>query len=145
MARTDRFREQHAQLLKMAGELDALLNPRDLAGDGGMRARSCLNGLMGKLLLHLAAEDKVLYPELTASKDAQIATMAARFSREMQGTAKAVTAYNDRWSTSSAIKSRPAEFITETRQVLQILADRIKRENQELYAAADRIEGNAFA
>lgn len=144
MARTDRFREQHNDLLKIAGELQSLLNPVDLSKDGA-KARACLASLMGKLVLHLGAEDKVLYPELAAHKDASVAAMAKRFSVEMQETAKAVVAYNNKWGTPTAIKSNATEFIAETRNVLRILADRIKRENQELYAAADKTEGRTFA
>lgn len=144
MARTDRFREQHNDLLKIAGELQSLLNVAELAQDA-TKARSCLGALMGKLVLHLTTEDKVLYPELVAHKDATVAALARRFAVEMQATTKAVVAYNNKWSTPSAIKTNAAEFVAETKNVLRILADRIKRENQELYAAADRLEGAAFA
>lgn len=40
--------------------------------------------------------------------------------------------------------SCPDAFIKETKQVINILGNRIKRENQELYAAADRTEGKVF-
>lgn len=144
MARTTKFREQHNDLLKVAGELKALLNVNDLAKDGGP-ARKCVGALMGKLVLHLSTEDKVLYPELESNKDPAVANMARRFSSEMKTTAKAVTAYNEKWATPSAIKAQPAEFVAETEKLIQILADRIKRENQELYATADKVEGAAFA
>lgn len=144
MARTDKFREQHNDLLKIAGELQALLDVAALSKDG-TPARTCLGKLMGKLVLHLSTEDKVLYPELTTHKDLKVATLAKRFAKEMEGTTKAVVAYNEKWGTPSAIKANAALFVTETKQVIQILGDRIKRENQELYAAADRIEGTSFA
>lgn len=63
----------------------------------------------------------------------------------MENTSKAVVAFNAKWSTPSAIKANAALFVDETKQVLRILADRIKRENQELYAAAEKAEGKAFA
>lgn len=144
MARTDKFREQHNDLLKIAGELQALLDVAALSKDG-TPARTCLGKLMGKLVLHLSTEDKVLYPELTTHKDVNVATLAKRFAKEMEGTTKAVVAYNEKWGTPSAIKANATLFVTETKQVIQILGDRIKRENQELYAAADRIEGTSFA
>ena len=128
MARTDRFRMQHNELL---------------AADGAA-ARSCLARLMGKLTMHLSTEDKVLYPELAASKDAAVATLAKRFSTEMRSTAAVVTTYNNKWHTPTAIKADPKSFITESKQIIAALADRIKRENNELYAAADRSEGAAF-
>jgi hemerythrin len=143
MARTDRFREQHNELLRAANDLQLQLNVAELSKDGA-KARSCLSALMGKLLLHLATEDKVLYPELVAHKNAAVATMARRFSVEMQATSQLVVAYNDRWSTPTAIRRNAQDFAAETKIVLQKLVDRIRRENHELYAAADKTEGETF-
>jgi iron-sulfur cluster repair protein YtfE (RIC family) len=144
MARTDRFRQQHNELLQLAKELESLLIRQALANDG-TAARTCLGRLMGKLTLHLSTEDKVLYPELMSHNDPVVATIARKFADEMKTTTAQVIDYNGRWSTPSAIKANPEVFIKETKQVIIILANRIKRENQELYATADRVEGNAFA
>lgn len=143
MARTDRFRQQHNELLTLATELQAHLREDALSKDGSA-ARTCLNKLMGKLTMHLTTEDKVLYPDLEAHKDPAVATLARRFAVEMKSTTAAVVAYNNRWATPSSIKANARAFIKETKDVIGILADRIKRENQELYAAADRCEGSAF-
>lgn len=143
MARTDRFRQQHNELLSLATELQGLLNETALAKDA-TAARTALSKLMGKLTMHLSTEDKVLYPELEASKDPAVSTMARRFSTEMKSTATAVGAYNARWGTPSVIKENPQTFIKETKGIVSVLADRIKRENQELYATADRSEGATF-
>jgi hypothetical protein len=144
MARTDRFRHEHDELLSLAHELQALLDPQTLTTHGSA-ARSCLGKLMGKLVLHLTIEDKVLYPKLAACGDAAVAGLALKFLDEMKTTTVDVLAYNQRWARVSAIKANPAAFIDETRQVIKVLADRIDRENHELYAAADRLEGAAFA
>ncbi|OGB31826.1 MAG: hypothetical protein A3F78_04555 [Burkholderiales bacterium RIFCSPLOWO2_12_FULL_61_40] len=143
MARTDRFRQQHNELLALATELQSLLNETALSHDG-TAARACLGKLMGKLTMHLSTEDKVLYPELEAHKDPAVAALARRFASEMKSTTAAVVAYNGRWATPTAIKENAHAFVKETKDVIGILADRIKRENQELYAAADRSEGGAF-
>lgn len=143
MARTDKFRQQHNELLALAHELQALLNEEALSTDGSAARRS-LGNLMGKLLMHLSIEDKVLYPDLEGNKDPAVATLARRFASEMKTTAANVVAYNSRWATPSQIKENAHQFIKETKDVIKILADRIKRENQELYAAADRSEGKSF-
>lgn len=143
MARTDKFRQQHNELLALANELQALLHEDALSKDGAA-ARHCLGNLMGKLVMHLSTEDKVLYPELEAHKDPAVATLARRFANEMKATSASVVAYNGRWATPTAIKANAHDFIKETKEVIKILADRIKRENQELYAAADRSEGKSF-
>ena len=143
MARTDRFRQQHNELLALATELQSLLNESALSQDCSA-ARTCLGKLMGKLTMHLSTEDKVLYPELEVHKDPTVAALARRFASEMKSTTAAVVAYNGRWATPTAIKENARTFVKETKDVIGILADRIKRENQELYAAADRSEGLAF-
>ncbi len=143
MSRTQKFRQQHAEILQIAGELQGHLQPAQLAADA-TPARSCLSRLMGKLSMHLAAEDKVLYPELCHHGDASVSNLAKKFSTEMENTAPAVANYNGKWNTPSAIKAQPAQFIAETQQILKVLGDRIRRENQELYATADRLEGHAY-
>ncbi len=143
MARTDRFRQQHNEILVLAKELQTHLSVAALSTDA-TEARRCLGSLMGKLSLHLAAEDKVLYPELAANKDVTVSEMARRFSVEMMSTATQVTAYSNKWPTPTAIKANATDFVKETKQVLGILADRIKRENLELYAVADLVEGKSF-
>ncbi|WP_052452100.1 hemerythrin domain-containing protein [Noviherbaspirillum autotrophicum] len=137
MSRTEKFRQQHNEILALATELQAMLNEGALAKDG-LPARSCLAKLMGKLSLHLSSEDKVLYPELEAHKDANVAGVARRFSAEMKKTTAEISAYNSRWPTPTSIKTNPQSFVKETKEVIKVLADRIKRENQELYAVADR-------
>jgi hypothetical protein len=143
MARTERFRQQHNELLGIAQELQTLLDAQALAKDGSA-ARSCLGRLIGKLVVHLSIEDKVLYPALVSNKDPALAALANQFSTEMKSTITQVVAYNDRWPTPSAIKASPVVFAAETKQVISILTHRIKRENKELYMAADRTEGKAF-
>lgn len=143
MSRTERFRQQHNELMGLATELRGLLNPAALAQDGSA-ARSCVSKLTGKLTLHLGTEDKVLYPELMSHKDATVAAMAKRFANEMASTAPVVVAYSQKWGTATAIKQDPAGFVKESKTIITTLADRIKRENTELYAAADRCEGRAF-
>lgn len=143
MARTDRFRQQHAALVTLVLELEAMLNPTAIGNDAGP-VRTLLSKILGSLKVHISIEDEVFYPELSASKDAAVAALAKRFSSEMAATAKVIDAYSKKWPTPSVIKAQPAPFIADTRQIISALKDRIKRENNELYAAADRVEGAAF-
>jgi hemerythrin-like domain-containing protein len=143
MARTTRFREQHNELLQLAGQLQLLLDANDLKRDGAP-ARAILNNIMGKLLVHVSVEDKVLYPELQRHTDPVVSRLANKFSSEMKNTAAALVKYNEKWSLAIRISSDPMGFISETKQILSALKDRIKRENNELYAAADRVQGKDF-
>jgi DUF438 domain-containing protein len=137
MARTDKFREQHAELLRIGKDLAATLDETKLAADASA-ARSQMSSFLGKLLLHLATEDQSLYPELAKSTDPAVATVVQRFQREMGGLSKTVQAWADRWPSPSSIKPNPREFIKETRGILTALSERIHREHKELYPLLDK-------
>lgn len=62
----------------------------------------------------------------------------------MKSTAPMLVAYGQKWATATSIKPDPSGFIKESKTIIAALADRIKLENNELYAAADRCEGHAF-
>lgn len=137
MAKSDRFRQQHEELLVMANVLAGELDSDKLASDAST-ARSALSRLAGKLVLHLGAEDKYLYPDLMASGDEEVQKTAQEFVDEMGGIADAFTAYKDKWTTASAIQSNINGFIDETRAIYAALAKRIEKENKILYPMMDR-------
>lgn len=137
MAKSDRFRKQHDELLGLANSLAAELDSTKLAKDA-TAARSALSKLAGKLTLHLSAEDQHLYPDLMASDDSETRATAKKFVDEMGGIASAFLAYNEKWRTTSSIQSGPAEFIEETKGIYGALAKRIEMENTKLYPLMDK-------
>jgi len=138
MAKSDRFRQQHDELLGLANALAATLDAGKLSADG-TPARSALSKLAGKLLLHLGAEDEHLYPNLMASNDAHTKKIAQQFVDEMGGIANAFVGYNTKWKTASSIQADAAGFINETKGIYKALADRIDKENNILYPLMDKI------
>jgi hypothetical protein len=121
----------------MAGQIRTL--SRQLQSDSDCdRVRSELSRLSGKLMVHLSMEDDALYPRLKDHADAALKSTAASFAQEMGGIAKAFSAYGSKW-TGAAIKADRAGFARETGQVVDILLNRIKRENDTLYPMVDRL------
>lgn len=135
MSSTIRFREQHAEFLRLAVDLQGQ-SERQLSENAGP-ARKILSTLAGKLSLHLAVEDRSLYPQLRSPPNAAIASMAKRFQDEMGGIAANVQAWGKRWSTPAVIQAGPRRFIKETAAIVATLKKRVQRENLELYAAVD--------
>lgn len=133
MGFTDKFRVQHNDILKLAGEITGELN----ASADAAKVRKLLSNMAGKINFHLAMEDKALYPRLLEQKDTQVNALATRFMKEMGGLGEVFTAYNSKWQVS-AIRANPSQFTDETRQVFAALTNRIARENRELYPLADR-------
>jgi len=137
MAKSDRFIQQHDELLVLANELAATLNADQLSASAG-NARSILNRLAGKLLIHLGAEDEHLYPHLLASNDEETKRIAKQFVDEMGGISQAFIAYNDKWKTAASIQADAAGFINETKAIYAALAERIEKENTILYPLIDK-------
>ena len=89
--------------------------------------------LSGILSIHLAAEDKYLYPALLKDGDRKVRTTAEQFSREMGQLASVYAAYKDKFMTASQIEADPAGFLQQNQKVLSALANRLEREDRELY------------
>jgi hypothetical protein len=134
MAYTDNFRRQHQDLLALAGEIAGKLKaqPADARG-----LRNLLSALAGKLTVHLAMEDKALYPRLVQENVDNSRALADAFQQEMGGLAGTFADYNQKWQLD-AIAADPAGFASETHKVFAAVGRRIARENSELYPLADR-------
>ncbi len=136
MGPTDKFRAHHDELLAMAGQMTPNLDVEILRKDArGVRAQ--LSKLAGLLTVHLSMEDRTLYPALQAHSDPTVAATAVRFMREMGGLKATFLAYAKRWGARD-IELAPAAFIEETQTIFAALADRIARENDELYVMLDK-------
>lgn len=129
---TDKFRQQHDEILQMVSELNTQLKAKADA----QVLRTTLSSLAGKLNFHLAMEDKALYPRLMKTEGAA-QTTARKFIDEMGGLADVFQAYNNKWQVS-AIRTDPAGFASETHKVFVALGKRIARENADLYPLADK-------
>jgi Hemerythrin HHE cation binding domain len=138
MARTDKFRSQHAELVQAAADFSKLLSPAQLGKDGGP-ARQQLAQLAGKLNVHLAMEDKSLYPGLLRHKDPAVQAKAKKFIDEMGGIKKAFAAYSGKWPSAAAIQANAGGFVQETQALFGVLAQRIQAEDNDLYKLVDAL------
>lgn len=107
------------------------------SSDDAFRLTMILAKLVGTLRIHLAQEDRSLYPELMASGRGGVAATARLFFEEMGQLAPQIIAYSEKWLNSSHLLADWAGFRLETDTVFAALADRIERENEILYPMAD--------
>ncbi len=133
-----RLRAEHAALITLSRLLMDLVHaphpprPTELASVRGM--------LRDTLVRHLKCEDWVLYPRLKSSGDAALIRMTAEFAHEMGHIAEDFTAYDAKWTADLAAADWPG-FCSETQIILDVLGMRIEREEQELYPAAEALDG----
>jgi hypothetical protein len=138
MEATETFRIQHDELFVIAKDIVANLKEDALRTDA-KNVRLQLSKLAGVLGAHLSIEDRWLYPKLVAHADASVARLAKQYQNEMSGLKEALDAYMTRWETSQKIQANPETFIKETLGLIEVLSQRMHRENGELYPLVDRL------
>ncbi|WP_295997258.1 hemerythrin domain-containing protein [Rugamonas sp.] len=131
----DKFKHQHTDIL------DAIAGLRKLVQSGiGEHAADIsarIVAMSGVIKLHLAVEDRVLYPALEASGDAVLARMSARYRGEMDGISGAYLAFAAKWNTPRQLAEQPETFRDEANVVLKTLYERMKKEDREFYPAIE--------
>ena len=126
MLNREQLSKEHAELDALAVRLlEAVEAASPPTGLSALRWR--LNHV---LMVHLAKEDKLLYPSLMAMPTTK--ALAQRFSDEMGGLAEAYLAYNSAWPIER-VEAEWAGFGVATRGVMKALRQRILREERDLY------------
>lgn len=126
MLSRDILSKEHEELETLAKKL---LVEIDL--DGPSHALSALRWRMTHVLMvHLAKEDKVLYPRLLALPETR--TVALRFAQEMGNVAELYQDYAATWPIER-VEADWAGFGVATRKMMAALRRRILREERDLY------------
>lgn len=130
--RTQNLRQDHAQILSLAGKLASLLESPDNRSATSTALRETLVKMNAQLGLHLAIEDKDLYPTQMKSTHGEVAAVAKHFVDEMGGIGAAFKQYIKK-PTGAAIKSNWEAFQRESGNILNVLRARIEEEERDLY------------
>ena len=137
MSSLAQLRAEHAELVKIVGELQALVDRNSPPPQVDLfQVRRKLSSV---LIAHLKAEDWVLYPPLLNSDDPAIATTAQQFVDEMGGLAQAYSVFNEKWDALSIEADWP-HYQAEARGIIDALTNRIIRENRDLYPLLERVQ-----
>jgi hypothetical protein len=132
MAALDIFLKQHKELATQVQTLRASLKSGESLSSRADVVRSELSRLVGTLSVHLAMEDKYLYPRLAQDERADVAMCAKRLAHEMLPVASAVKEHSDLWQIR-AIREDSAGFALSTNLLLDRITERMAREEGELY------------
>lgn len=137
MSSLAQLREEHAELVKIVGELQALIDRE--TPPPSVELFQVRRKLSSVLIAHLKAEDWVLYPPLLTCDDPTTAATAKQFVDEMGGLAQAYTAFSEKWDALS-IEADWAHYRVEAKGIIDALTNRIVRENRDLYPLLDKIQ-----
>lgn len=89
--------------------------------------------------LHLAAENNILYPQLSRSSNPALVAMGQRFQHEMHGLSESFAEFVQRWRVAAQLAEKPDIFRDDANTILKALFLRLQHENAELYPALEAI------
>ncbi|KAB8038547.1 hemerythrin domain-containing protein [Janthinobacterium aquaticum] len=131
----DKFKQQHLDILAAIDALRTLARA-GVAGQAPAIAAQIV-AMSGLIKLHLAVEQRYLYPAVQGSGMASLVRMGHRYETEMDGIAGAYLAFASRWNTALRLEAEPEQFRSEANTVLHALYQRMRREDHELYPAIE--------
>lgn len=125
---------EHTDLARMVDELRRAVDDDEPDFERLAHARWRLGFL---LAVHLAKEDKHVYPALKRHENASLASLATKYETEMGDIDQRYRDYLADWPIQMITK-RWLQFRLATTDLMDKLVQRIKREERELYPLLDR-------
>lgn len=131
------LKQQHKEILVHVTEIDTII--RMDKANGGQKIREKLVALAGKLNVHLAIEDKNLYPMLLNSNNNELVKVAQKYIAEMGTIGEVFKKFMTQWKDGATITSKFSDFDKEFNGLKSALGKRITSEENELYKLADTL------
>lgn len=128
---------QHKEILNLFNSIAAMAAAGEAARAFDILMK--LGELSGKIKIHLAQEDQVLYPSLLKHRDQKVRETAQRFVQEMGGLSAAFNQFKGKYATTAAIKENLGQFIADIETITAALTRRIRAEEDELYPLAEGV------
>ena len=133
MTTLESYRNSHAELRQMIDDLRSILRPDLLSiRPNAKTAYELLCELGRKVRQHLAEEDRGIYPALLIHEDPKVKSIAWGFISGEKPLRKVFDDYHKRWLKNCDF-SFSEDFMAETREVFDMVAQRIDREEQVLF------------
>ncbi len=131
----ERFKHQHVDILR---RIDALRNLVHNGIEANAKAIARHVHELGTVVkLHLAIEDRILYPAVRKAVKTEIAAMGDAYQQEMKGIANAYIRFTMKWSDAARLAAEPEDFRADANSVLKTVYQRMQRENREFYPAIE--------
>ncbi len=131
----ERFKHQHTEIL------DGIATLRKFSQAGvkehAHEIAHAVVALSTVVKLHLAIEDRILYPALQNGSDPKLSEMGRAYQEDMKGIASSYIAFSRQWSSAATIAAKAEQFRSEANTVLKTVYTRMLKENKEFYPAIE--------
>lgn len=132
----ERFKQQHRDILTGIDRLRSL--SRAGVAENASDIAKGIASLSELINLHLAIEDRILYPMLQTGENAALAAMGRKYQAEMGNIATPFIAFARKWNTPAALNQDPDGFRSDANTVLKRIYERMRREDTEFYPAIEK-------
>lgn len=123
---------QHQEIGAVMSKIENMLEQQNLE-EKAFDISLNIGLLSGKLVTHLDAEDKFLYPKLISDQNEKTSATSQKFMQEMGGLVDVFVNYKKEYMIAGNIKKQPEKFIIDTRSVFSAVKKRVMAEENELY------------
>ncbi|MDH3998495.1 MAG: hemerythrin domain-containing protein [Desulfuromonadales bacterium] len=137
MIHTAVFRQQHEEIKVLVEQISSRLDAEQLGKDAE-EVRSLVSRLVGKLNVHLAMEDNVLYERLSKSSNAELQALGISFQEKIGGLKDALKSFQTTWPTPASVSEKPESFVTDAKEFIEALLKRVQLEDEELFAEIEK-------
>jgi DUF438 domain-containing protein len=137
MSSVEIFKAHHATIRTLIGEVSDHLTEDGVAAHTAMLSEK-LELLFRTILVHLNAEDTLLYPDMLGSGNDKARRLAHEYQEEMGWIAGSFKRFVGHWAREENMTSEPAKFCRETHKILHSLKDRIDKEERFLYPQSQK-------
>jgi len=131
----DKFKQQHIEIINCITELRH--RAREGIAENAVEISKLIIAMSSIIKLHLAVEDKILYPALQELNNSALTKMGNKFQNEMITIASTYIDFAQKWNSANNVAKYPEEFRSEANKVLKLLHDRMQRENIDFYPAIE--------
>lgn len=133
----DKFKQQHIEIIDCVTKLRRLSKMGII--ENAMAISDLIVSMSSIIRLHLAVEDRILYPALQKGGDVSLAKMGKKFQEEMCAIASAYQDFGRRWNYASNVSRDPEGFRSDANKILKLLHDRMQKENVDFYPAIEAL------
>jgi hemerythrin-like domain-containing protein len=133
----EKLKLDHNKIMEQVSQLKKLTQS-GIAENADAIAKQIVS-MSSLIKLHLAAEDRVLYPALAKSADPHIARAGQDFQRDMGDIAAAYMKFSGAWNVGKKVADDPEGFRDDANSIFKALNRRIQMENKDLYPLADHV------
>lgn len=133
----DKFKQQHVEILTGISTLRRL-SQGGVVKNAHEIAQQIIK-MSATIKLHLAIEDKSLYPALAKCHDPELVAKGRHFQIEMGTIAQPYEKFAFKWNTAQKLQDDEDGFKAEANVVLRLLHSRMQRENVDLYPKVEAL------